>query len=667
MKNFVGSLVMSTCVSASILACSTTAQPKAANEGQSAALAGWSRHEFNHAAQMHHSPLFWASDDGDSLLEPAELAVLWGFPNNDLTRYVQNGAFTGEAHQAFAQLKAPAPNDLSGLEKTRREWVSKELAQSRPTLVFNDFSASSAEDKRFVEKMIQIADQIEALFDKQRGTDKLAALVPADDDASKTLLWRNHGPECVAPATTAEAACSAVPNRPKVSSDAYPAQVQEQAGFCDKLGARKDARALMAPFVVVRGEGQALKAVPYTEAYAAEMKAIATALEEAASLQPSPNEAALRQYLMAAAKAFTTNDWVPADEAWAKMNPSNSKWYVRIAPDETYFEPCSQKAGFHLTFALINQASIEWQKKLDPVKGEMEEELARLAGKPYQARKVSFTLPDFIDIVINAGDDRHASGATVGQSLPNFGPVANEGRGRTMAMTNLYEDPDSQAQAKTIASSLLCKPTMEKFTSAQAEGLLGTLLHEAAHNLGPAHQYKVKGKSDDEAFGGPLAAMLEEWKAQSAASYFADWLVKKQILTADFVQRSHVRSVTWAFGHISRGFFDDSKKLRPYSVLAGITVGFWLKNGAIAYVPSELADNGTDQGCFQIDFDKLSQSLPELMTLSAGIKARADKPLAERVVEEYISGPNAPHALFATIKERTLRSPKVTFVYSIKL
>ena len=73
----------------------------------------------------------------------------------------------------------------------------------------------------------------------------------------------------------------------------------------------------------------------------------------------------------------------------------------------------------------------------------MEKALAELAGAPYKAREVSFKLPDFVDIALNAGDSRPPSGATIGQSLPNFGPVANEGRGRTVAMTNFYTDPDS--------------------------------------------------------------------------------------------------------------------------------------------------------------------------------------------------------------------------------
>src|SRR5205085_2901493 len=145
---------------------------------------------------------------------------------------------------------------------------------------------------------------------------------------------------------------------------------------------------------------------------------------------------------------------------------------------------------------------------------------AELAGPPYKAREVSFKLPDFVDIALNAGDSRPERGATIGQSLPNFGPVANEGRGRTVAMTNFYTDADSIASSKTAAESLFCKDTMAKYTTDPQPLLVSTILHEAGHNLGPAHQYKANGKIDREAFGGDLASTLEELKAQTSALYF---------------------------------------------------------------------------------------------------------------------------------------------------
>src|SRR6185369_12082279 len=192
---------------------------------------------------------------------------------------------------------------------------------------------------------------------------------------------------------------------------------------------------------------------------------------------------------------------------------------------------------------------------------------------PYKAREVSFKLPDFVDIALNAGDSRKAFGATIGQSLPNFGPVANEGRGRTVAMTNFYADPDSIAASREQAESLYCKDTMSKWTDSPEPQLMSTVLHEAAHNLGPAHQYKAFGKIDREAFGGPLASTLEELKAQSAALFFTDWLVDKKQITRDDADKAHVRDIFWAFGHISRGMYTAEHHPNNYSHLAAIQLG----------------------------------------------------------------------------------------------
>ena len=218
--------------------------------------------------------------------------------------------------------------------------------------------------------------------------------------------------------------------------------MQSDDKFCATLEKHPDAKALMAPFVVVREENGKLVAVPYHVAYKEPMNEIAGTLREA-SLVLAPEESALRAYLIATAQSFTDGSWEAADEKWAAMNANNSKWYLRIAPDETYWEPCKMKAGFHVTFARINPDSLAWQAKLQPVQQEMEEGLAALIGPAYKARKATFKLPDFIDIVWNAGDDRPPFGATIGQSLPNWGKVANESRGRTVAMSNLYQDPGS--------------------------------------------------------------------------------------------------------------------------------------------------------------------------------------------------------------------------------
>src|SRR5262249_7520671 len=145
----------------------------------------------------------------------------------------------------------------------------------------------------------------------------------------------------------------------------------------------------------------------------------------------------------------------------------------------------------------------------------------------------------FIDIVFNAGDDRTPLGATIGQSLPNWGPVANEGRGRTVAMVNLYTDPDSREARRAQAASLLDEASMKLYSGESDPGLLVTILHEATHNLGPAHEYKVNGKTDGEVFGGPVASVLEELKAQTGGVFLIEFLRAKGLISDDLARHAY--------------------------------------------------------------------------------------------------------------------------------
>jgi hypothetical protein len=405
--------------------------------------------------------------------------------------------------------------------------------------------------------------------------------------------------------------------------------------------------------------------VPYAEAYREDMEAVAKELESAAAAF-GDDEAAFKAYLGAAAKAFRTNDWEPANEAWVAMGPTNSKWYLRVGPDETYHEPCSWKAGFALQLARINLASLEWQKKLEPVKGEMEKTLAGLAGAPYKARDVKFKLPDFIDVTINAADQRNPHGATIGQSLPNWGKTAEKG-GRTVVMTNLYTDADSRETLEKQVASLYCKDTFAGFTSEPNAALLSVVLHEAAHNLGPAHDYKVKGKTDDDIFGGPLASTMEELKAQTSALFFTWWLVDQKLLSETEAKQATLRDVAWAFGHISRGMYAASGDPRPYSQLASIQVGSMMKAGAVTWKGEELAANGTDKGCFEVDLGKWRSSVNDLGKRVLMAKGKGDKKDAEAMKASFVDAKDEWSTLREKIAERWLRAPKATFVYSVKL
>jgi hypothetical protein len=629
-----------------------------------------SRPAFNARAVQLALPLFWSEDKNeDGALDPDELAVLFWTGEGRWSDWLSAGAFTPklrEAYELITRTSTAAMNaeGLDEAEAERRRLVMKELSQGRPTLVHHDLTGRSAEEREMLKHVLAAAQRAEKLYMIQNGSWKLRDRVPKDDPASRAMFYRNQGPWCEAPATQSEAACNAIPDRPKPIVDVYPESLQSE-GFCEQLQKKIPPEDFDDHFSKIEERGDKLVGVKYHEAYKDEMEPIAAELEAAADALKSPGEEAFIAYLRAAAKAFRDSSWSEADKAWVAMNSQNSKWFLRIGPDESYWEPCAIRAGFHSTFALIDPSSLEWRQKIDPVKIEMEKEIAKLAGAPYKAREVSFSLPDFIDIVLNAGDARSASGATVGQSLPNWGPVADNAR--TVAMTSFYTDPDSKRIFAEQAASLLCSSTMGSYVTDPSAQIMSTVLHEAAHNLGPAHEYKVGGKTDDQLFGGPLAATMEELKAQSAALFLTDWMAQKGIIDEKQAAQAHVRDLTWAFGHISRGMYTGDGQPKTYGQLAMMQLGFLVKEKAIAWREKETAANGVDTGCFEVDLAKFPGAAKKLMGQVAGVKAKGDKKRAEALKKDFVDAKGEMERMRAVIAERVLRHPKASFVYSIRL
>ncbi|MBL8740602.1 MAG: hypothetical protein JNK04_05905, partial [Myxococcales bacterium] len=625
---------------------------------------------FNKLATRLNTGVYWAIDaDKDGIVDPDEVASLLFFPDSESapaagrTKWVDGAAFTPAFAAQYEKLVSaasePAP---TGPDAARRMAVRAELDEAASVLVKANLKGASPEDARFVRHMQEVARLIDELYEVQTGIAKVAPSV-ANDAESKSLFRRNRGPACKTPRFEKDAACSAIPGAKEPPVDVYPDAMQKD-GFCKTIEGHKDAKKLTTPFTVVREKNGKLEAVPYTVAYATQMKKVAEELRKTAADVQDPKEKALVTYLNAAAKSFETNDWKPADEAWSKMNSRNSRWYVRVGPDETYWEPGSLKAGFHLSFAKINTDSLALMDKLAPVQQKMEDELAKLIGAPYTARKVSFHLPDFIDIVLNAGDDRDGLGGTIGQSLPNWGPVANEGRGRTVVMANLYGDPDSLAVRRKKAESFISSETAKSFTDEGGAGLMGTVLHEATHNLGPAHEYKYQNKKDDEAFGGELSSMLEELKAQSGAYYYLYLLLDEKVISQTAVEQTIVDNIVWSMNHISKGMYSNGKR-RPYSQLAAIHIGFFMDRGALVWQPKAKAANGTDVGAFSVDFTKMRAASVDLMKLVATIKAKNDKDGALALANKYVEkGTIVPMDL---ITERALRFPQSSFVYALDL
>ena len=617
-----------------------------------------SREDFNSLAIEENIPLYWYEDEKNSgMIDPAEVITLG--TQSEMEKYVKDGRFTDKFKQAYEKL----------VQAKRKDLLRRELRQGRPAVIYTDLSGYPEGDKEFANHIIKAADIIEQLYQIQKGSYEYKKDLKKLPNLDKALYQRNQGVWCEAIETQGSPFCIGYSDFVTRKSDAYPQDIEQDEKMCEMLKNQPNGKELLSPFTVVRRDGDKFKALPYNDptVYGPLMKKVANELKKAArSLSPN-EETALKKYLLAAAEGFETNNWEAADEAWAAMSPDNSKWYLRIAPDEVYYDPCQQKAGFEVSFALISKGSKVWKDKLNPLREDMEERIAKLAGPAYSAREVSFQMPEFIDIVLNAGDARKSLLATVGQSLPNWGPVAEEGRGRTVSMTNFYADPEALAY-KTKKAELLFDPkTMKYYDPSSEVSLLNTILHEATHNLGPHSDYKVKGKVPKELFGGRLASIMEELKADTGGAWFLDYIYKKGLIDKNRLYNQYAAFVYDCFNHLAQGLFTASGNPRVYSQISAIELGTFLEDGAVKKVTYKDPSTGKSDWRFSIDFPKMHKSIEGIIQKTLQIKALGNERSAKMLVDYFVTGKGFKRMPVAEIGVRYRSYPKENYYYSIKL
>ena len=619
-----------------------------------------SRAELNARATRAGLPFFWVDDvNRNGALEARELAVLWG-TGADASEWLTDGKLTARFAEAYTALAKPAPQ----AKDPRMNAVQEELAQAVPTLVYTDFASASPEDQAFVQKAAEVAARVERVYMRQLGSLSYLPKLKDLDGPSRTLFFRNQSPWCLAPSMRGNPACNALPDKPPQVSELYPAAMQGSKDFCDTLSARDDAEQLLARFVAVREKDGQLRSVPYAEVFKPEMEAVADSLTELAALLSQDVDAALKKYILAAADAFRTNDWMKADRAWIDSFDSSTRWYLRIAPDVTFFSPCGRKSMFGMTLGRFDRRSRAWKRKLALIESKMEQSLAALAGPPYKARDVDFSVPDFVTVLLNAGDSRRPIGAYIGQSVPLRGPLVEAGLQRTLAFSNLYADPDSRAHLDATMRAHLCTDSIGRFSSTAKPRVIISAMHGATRGLGPTRSYMLNGRSPEAIFGGLNAAILEELKAISASMYFVQWLREKELIEPEVANEVFAFGLLWDMSHISRGVFQPDGRPIMHGHVTAAHVASWLESGALVWREDEMAANGQDKGCLSFVEDRMAAWVKSFVADVLRIKATGDVDGARALLKRYVE--DGPQDLFKEIQKRTRRQPRASFVYAFR-
>ena len=401
-------------------------------------------------------------------------------------------------------------------------------------------------DRRLVEKLIEACRQIENIFWLQSDPEgaalynALASSASPRDRALRRLLWI-HGARFdlldenrpfAGSGTMQPGRALYPPGLTRAQIEAYvQAHPEEKKAIYDERT------------IVVR-RGDRLAAIPYHEAYKPFLDPASRALEEAAGLSDDP---AFARFLRLRASALLSDDYYESDVAWVELE--NPKFDLILAPYETYLDELLGVKTSYGAAVLVRD----------------EKESARLAGFRKFVPALQDSLPlspadrpskrgkaapmEVMESPFRAGDLRHGYQA-VADNLPND-PRIHQEKGSKRIFFKNYMDARVEQIIVPLARCLLRE---EDAGRATAEGyLIGTLMHEISHDLGPAWARRDGKKVDIREAIGPAFSALEEAKADATGMSGLVWLVRRGALPETTLPEAYASYVADLFRTVRFG------------------------------------------------------------------------------------------------------------------
>jgi hypothetical protein len=269
-------------------------------------------------------------------------------------------------------------------------------------------------------------------------------------------------------------------------------------------------------FTIVRWHDGMLETVPFHIAYRAFLEPAAEALRAAAKLSSDP---AFAKFLQLRAEALLSDDYLPSDLAWLELE--NPKFDIIFAPYETYLDSLLGVKGSYGAAVLVrNERESKKLELFEKYVPDIQDALP-LAAEDRPSKHGLETPMEVMDAPFRAGDLTHGYQA-VADNLPND-PRVHERKGSKKLFFKNFMD----ARVNYVILPLARK-VMEPEQAAKVTGesyLLGTIMHEICHGLGPAFARTPAGKvSIREAIGHQFVS-LEEAKADATGMFALKWMV----------------------------------------------------------------------------------------------------------------------------------------------
>ena len=471
----------------------------------------------------------------------------------------------------------------------------------------------SPRELKMVRKLVEACGYIESIYWRQSDPDaltlyqSLASSTNARDIHLRRYLWINasrfdmfhENKPFVGTGTMPPGRGLYPPNLTRAQIEQYVQRHPDQKA------------AIYNQYSIVRWLGDQLESVPYHIAYRTFLEPAARALRAAADLS---NDRAFANFLRLRADALLTDDYLASDLAWLKLK--DPKVDIIFAPYETYMDDLlGVKGSYGAGVMLRNDRE---SKKLDLFVKYLPaiQDALPLAPEDRPSKHGLEAPMEVVDSPFRSGDLTHGYQA-VADNLPNDPRVHEQAGSKRIFFRNFM---DARVNFVIVP---LARKLMEPEQAAKVSGdgyMVGTVLHEVCHGLGPAFARTGAGKIDIREAIGPQYSSLEEAKADATGMFAAQWLIDHAVLPKKDAETYYASFVGDLFRSARFG------PAEAHGQAEIMELNYFLESGALQRNVS---------GRYVIDYAKMPGAFAALSKELLEIEATGDRQRAEKWFAKY--------------------------------
>lgn len=380
--------------------------------------------------------------------------------------------------------------------------------------------------------------------------------------------------------------------------------------------------------VIRRGAGRQLRAIPYSEEYATELRQMAVHLRRAAA---QTDNASLKKFLLLRAGALLTNDYYASDLAWMEIDAPVD---VTFGPYETYNDQLfGYKASFEAYIHLRDDRETGKVKFFASHLQDVENNLPIDAR--YRNPKLGGLSPiRVVNELYGAGDGNHGV-QTAAYNLPNDERVVQRKGSKQVLMRNVqmakFEKILVAISRRVLAASELANLEFDSFFT-------HVLAHELSHGIGPHVIHRAGGNTTPRQELKELYSAIEEAKADVTGLFLLQFLMDRGLLPGGAAreQKLYTTFLASTFRTLRFGIQEAHGK--------GMSVQFRFLMERGAFV--ELGD-----GKFSVDTAKMKSAVRELDHLLLTIEAEGNYAAAKALLEESKTLPGSLQQALAGLND----------------